>query len=137
MFRNRFRKQKLILSSKISNLIQLLVSIFSLFYQILPLIYWQIYFEKYVHKHLIWLLYNFYFIFRRCFLIIQNKNNSQNVHPKRWFWKSTLRSNSVIIHRRNVSYVSNESWIICPEYCILSSTTIHSRSLPLKQVLTL
>jgi len=32
MYRNRLRKQKLILSSKISNLVQLLVSIFSLFW---------------------------------------------------------------------------------------------------------
>ena len=35
------------------------------------MIYWQISVEKYVPNHLIRLLYNFYFIFRRCYLIIK------------------------------------------------------------------
>ena len=34
------------------------------------MIYWQISFEKYVPKHLISLLYNFYFIFRRRYLTL-------------------------------------------------------------------
>ena len=62
----------------------------------------------------------------------KKKRFSKRIHPKRWFWKSTLRSNSVIVHRWNVLYVSNEPLSICPQYCILSSSTIHSRSLPLR-----
>jgi len=45
---------------------------------ILALIYWQVSFEKYVSNHLISLLYNFYFIFRRRYLIIL-KPDSINV----------------------------------------------------------
>jgi len=40
---------------------------------ILVLIYWKISFEKYVPNHLIRLLYNFYFIYRRRYLIIKKK----------------------------------------------------------------
>ena len=39
--------------------------------------------------------------------------------------------NSAIIHHQNVLYGSNESKEISPQYCILSSTTIHCRSRPL------
>ena len=40
-------------------------------YLILTLIYWQISFEKYVPKHLISLLYNFNFIFRRRYIVVK------------------------------------------------------------------
>jgi len=50
-------------------------------YLIQPLISWRISFEKYVPKHLITLLWNFYFIFGRRYLIIKKQFNP----PKRWF----------------------------------------------------
>jgi len=53
-------------------------------------------------------------------------------HQNSWFWTSTLRSNSVNIHRGNVLYVSNETLRICPQHCTLSLTTLHSRSVPLR-----
>ena len=48
-----------------------------------------------------------------------------------------MHSNSVIIHRGKVLYVSNESLRIFPQYCILSLTTLHSRSVPLMNYLGL
>ena len=44
---------------------------------------------------------------------------------------STLTLNSVIIDLKNVLYVSNESLKISLQYCNLSSTIVHCRSLPL------
>ena len=45
---------------------------------ILTLIYWQISFEKYVPKHLISLLHNFYFILHSRFLIIYKNQFSKD-----------------------------------------------------------
>ena len=66
------------------------------------------------------------FIFRLCYVIIKKTIliKYPSIQPKRWFWKSTLGSNSVIIHRGNVLYMSQINSTIL-------HTTIHSRSLPL------
>ena len=52
------------------------------------------------------------------------------------FWMSNLRSNSGFTDLLKVKYVSNESERSFPQHCILSSTTLHSRSLPLMQTIT-
>ena len=64
-------------------------------------------FEKYVPNHLIRLLYKFYFIFRRHYLIIK-KTDSEN-EPTQINDFERMHSNSLIIHRGNVLHVSNES----------------------------
>ena len=38
-----------------------------------------------------------------------------------------------IVHRKNISLVSNESWSFSLQYYTFSSNMLHSRSLPLKQ----
>ena len=45
-----------------------------------------------------------------------------------------ILQDSLIIHRGNVLYVSNESERNFPQDCILSSTTLHSRSVPLSKI---
>ena len=58
----------------------------------LTLIYWQISIEKYFSK-------NCWYLFRRRYLKMLKKDwFSKRIHPNGWFWTSTLRSNSVIIH---------------------------------------
>jgi len=60
----------------------------------------------------------------------------KRIQPNSWFWTSTLRSNSVVKSRRNVSYVSDNSNFFFLQYCILSSTIIHCRSVLLSFELT-
>ena len=47
---------------------------------------------------------------------------------------SNLRSNSGFTDLKKVLYVSNESERSIPQHCILSSTTLHSRSVPLRYI---
>ena len=47
--------------------------------------------------------------------------------------QTTLRSYLRIVHRKNVSMVSDESYIFSLQYGILSSNMLQSRSLPLIQ----
>jgi len=48
----------------------------------------------------------------------------------------TLRSSVFFVFNNflQLFYVSNESKRICQQHCILSSTTLHSRSVPLKRI---
>ena len=99
---------------------------------ILTLIYWQISFEKYVPKHLISLLYNFYLIFRRRYLIIWKKPILK-----------TYPSKFMIFNVDYALKLSNfTSWkrFTCLKWMLkrfstillhLSSTTKHCRSPPL------
>ena len=75
---------------------------------ILALIYWQISFVKYVPNHL--LVYCIIFLYFSSLLFNNLKKNLfwKRTHTNSWFWTSTLHSNSVIIHRGKVLYVSNE-----------------------------
>ena len=55
------------------------------------------------------------------------------IHPQsRSFERRYLRSNSGFTDLYKVEYVSNKSERSFPQHCILSSTTLHSRSLPLR-----
>ena len=80
------------------------------------LIYWQISFEKYVSKHLISLLYNYYFVFRRRYLIIWKNRFWKRTQPNSWFWTSILHSNLVIIRLK---------WILKSLSTILHTQFIH------------
>ena len=62
----------------------------------------------------------FYYIFRRRYLKkADSEKGPTQIHD------FERRSYSVIIHRENVLYVSNESSYksICPQHCMLSLTT--------------
>ena len=83
------------------------------------MIYWQICFEKYLPNYIISILYNFYFIFRWRYLIIKKNRFWKHTNPNSWFWTSTIHSNSVIIHRGKVLYVSNDLKNL--------STTLHTQ----------
>ena len=71
---------------------------------ILKLIYWEISFEKYVHKNLISWLYNFYFIF---VVIINLKiNNSQNVSTQKDYFESRLCNQTQWLYIVETFYMS-------------------------------
>ena len=80
------------------------------------------------------LVVEFFYIFYRRYLIIKKKQFWKRIHRKLRFWTSTLRSNSGFIDLKQVLYVSYESLRICPQHCVLSSTTLHGRSVPLSDV---
>ena len=80
------------------------------------------FFQKYVSNHLISLLYNFHFIFRRRYLIIK-KRFWKRAHPNSWFWTSSLHSNSVTI-----SDYTSWKCFICLKWILKNlSTTLHIR----------
>ena len=75
------------------------------------------------------LLYNFYFIFRCRYLIIKKKKFRKRIHPQsRSFERRICAQTQDLLKKFNVS---NKSERCFPQHCILSSTTLHSRSLPL------
>ena len=87
-------------------------------------------FEKYVPYNLqISLLYTFYFILRRRYLIIKKKPILKIYPPK-------FMVLNVDYALKLSNYTSWKSFIclkrISPQHCILSLTTLHSRSVPLK-----
>ena len=76
------------------------------------MIYWQISCDKYVPKHLISLIYNFYFIFRFSYLILKKK--SQNVSTQKDNFESRLCDQTQWLYIVETFYLSQ----INPKYFV-------------------
>ena len=85
---------------------------------ILALIYWQISFEKYVPNHVISLMYNFYFIFRRRYLIIK-KTDSENVPTQIHDFERRLCTQTQLSYIVEMSQMNHKEFVHNTAYSVL------------------